>query len=376
MCQSSLLVIVVLILFSDCTVIHKSPQNATVIESVNHKLDCQFDQKVDCVWLHNETVVENNGKRFKYVDKNVNDCNITITPVKIHDSGTWRCQTKANDISDDHVKSENAHLYIQELQITKQPVDKEEITRGYSILLVCEFNAPVNCSWEKNKTKSSSYVYQTSNGYNTKDCSIHLLNVTKAEHEGNWTCKSVNTPDFKSVSSITTKIQIKDPKYIRVPKSNLKVVIGTDVLLECEFDAPVDCYWLQNGTGDIVGGERIKYNCGNGLSTQICSIIIQAFNYNDIGNWTCLDIQNKNMLSAEAQLAIVESDINSNDRWAIATVILIIIVVPLIVTIILLTHDKKKKKIEVATNGKTESNPMIDQNSPTNENTTNPMKFD
>lgn len=64
--------------------------------------------------------------------------------------------------------------------------------------------------------------------------------------------------------------------------------IGTPVTLECSPQHVVDCTWLFNEKSiNIANRYQYSLSDSDGLNTTKCTLLINLFHEEDIGNWTC-----------------------------------------------------------------------------------------
>ncbi|GAB6022025.1 hypothetical protein CHUAL_006175 [Chamberlinius hualienensis] len=92
------------------------------------------------------------------------------------------------------------------LKIMREPESSIVVYLGNTLLLNCEFNTNVNCSWMKNglQEEVDDYFYdQSTKGFNAKECSLLLKNASKEAYEGNWTCSN------KVDDAINKRVELK-----------------------------------------------------------------------------------------------------------------------------------------------------------------------
>ncbi|GAB6022140.1 hypothetical protein CHUAL_006281 [Chamberlinius hualienensis] len=294
---------------SYCIKIVRQPSNISSVVSQTVQLDCIFDKEVNCVWLKNDNHL-NIAERHQYKDRNGQatvDCSIVISCLAEYDSGVWQCANMADSNGNSIAKSTRIWLRIEDLRIIKHPQSLFNISNGNTAVLICLFNTKVNCTWMKdsNPVHGNRYAYlnELTNGKNTEDCSIKLLNTRKTLHEGNWICKNMVTDVLlKSVSSDVARLTIKDPTV--VIDSDKIVDLSKKVELHCLFDISINCKWKLNETIVQIDGLSRRYKNNNGLSTQICSIVVDQVSYNDVGLWKCCCENNEDISSEELSVLI------------------------------------------------------------------------
>ncbi|GAB6022026.1 hypothetical protein CHUAL_006176 [Chamberlinius hualienensis] len=280
---------------------------------------------------------------------NTKDCTIFLDNIlrEAHE-GNWTCSNMDNHKFNTSIKSKDSVIRVEALQIVKEPKAIIFVYGRYPVSLECVFNANVDCSWMINgyQMKVDDYYWdQSARGRNTKDCSIILENGFEKFDEGTWTCSNV-VNDKSTNKSISTKIELKVEKtfhspsassadwanfivfipaltlaltlaisiyYIETiyrftqPESLIVVADGNNVLLNCEFNANVDCIWIKNGIQTEVD-EYFSDQSTRGSNTRLCSIILEnATREVHEGNWICSNKVNANINKAiQSQVAEIK----------------------------------------------------------------------
>lgn len=263
-------------------------------EFCNATLICQFNTPVYCQWKRKDRIVDMGG-RYNY-DKgdreSVKDCSLDIKYITPMDFTYWLCEGYSTADTSKNPKYKTVYHISHDNKIDTKPsspqhnfniFDNDRCTRTsgslynpYLVLLSnntssllnynCKFNTHVDkCSWRSNNDSTlfdHEIEYGKNQGQDTDDCSMKT------------------SPKFIK-SRRVSRCEAKKELIKITPKQ------GTYVRLNCHSNKPVKCIWKHNMEDTTISG-RYKYDFGNGLNSQDCSIRISTYTAaSDMGLWIC-----------------------------------------------------------------------------------------
>ncbi|GAB6022058.1 hypothetical protein CHUAL_006204 [Chamberlinius hualienensis] len=232
------------------------------------------------------------------------------------------------------------------------------VNDGNIILLNCEFNTYVNCTWTKNRFQMNvdDYYYDRSKrGHNTKDCSIILENVSKEVHEGNWTCSNiVQNETSKSLQSKVAEVKVKG-KYSTIDcKKKLnekfaKTNVAVDKMSYNEFEFWTGCC---NNNESITSGE------------------FPASIKNDT---TIIN----NLISEDGNRILIQSTVSTSSTGFIVTIVILMIIIIAVVAYVGFRQYeiKQKKRFNLFEMCRRKNDKENQKNSPETENMSYFLKY-
>lgn len=294
-----------------CTDSHsQSHKDAMIVTNITARLGetvslkCQKNSIQSCVWEKNSVPLRIEG-RYSYSaihsGNHSTNCSIQIEGVLQDDEGSWKCSAKATDRSNPQVYS-YIHLKVESRKKSHDVTNKDIMVNtsltcnvGDKLLLPCGLKSEGNCVWKKNDIVvkiEDRYTYLSNqSGRNAMNCTIQINNVKREDH-GTWQCSFSATSEHEAQDIAKIYLVVNsstDTGLIMVSKQpkNTCAVLGTTIILECEFSDEVSCSWKRNH--EVVQIEdRMKYIGKNkGNNTKNCSIEIVNVTNNDIATWIC-----------------------------------------------------------------------------------------